>query len=717
MQHRLPQQRLHSASWAHGGEILEERLRDGFEQLHTHRVIEAVHAYRNGETPLPTKGPDPLQSHSQRKREFARQQANPPPLAAQRRLYPQLEALDQEVRDLAEKERKLLLSGKVLSRVHDRKTTTTLVLARTATRLPSLPKLDLPPVTDAKTVDELKGELAKARAHLGGPATDRPSARRAAAWKDERAAGEKRQRRQSGQEQAVGPRDQGQNGGAQTDRPRQKSSSPMAAIQIIRANAKASDQITQWKRDAKPKKVRLLDKDQIKPLPSLRATWKSRVRGACATMETTEWKGFVKFEKLRQKWEEDEQAFRTLLESCRPHARPASPAGAADNPEDDSSFFLTGAPFKDPPVPSLGTASRARLDEADAGQGIDHEEEEEEEGNTRTQLFVDAPAIGSLDDDDDDDDEDVVSKSMTEAKPTAHFDEEQSRGQDEEDEAALAAFVAAAAEEEAKMQKQEEEAAKKRSEGLIARVETNETIAETNHASKYWPDAETVQDAARDDAGVVQVTQEAGADSPPLGASCSSPRDQSQDTLALAGCVMVKAVGDEISAPVTREHPRQPSVISLQDIDQDGDGLVDEDELRAYAAQSKNTLIGAALVRVQGLMLNKPDVSHPYKSLNGDFHRSDQTCNGRAVYFKREDVPGCSVSAMWWANMKGHMAWCVGPSEHVGKAVVSAYVLSLGVSPDEAGDRAWNVFSYQSSSWEMQTGVLVMRLEPEQGEL
>ena len=72
---------------------------------------------------------------------------------------------------------------------------------------------------------------------------------------------------------------------------------------------------------------------------------------------------------------------------------------------------------------------------------------------------------------------------------------------------------------------------------------------------------------------------------------------------------------------------------------------------------------------------------------------------------------------MWWANMKGHMAWCVGPSEHVGKAVVSAYVLSLGVSPDEAGDRAWNVFSYQSSSWEMQTGVVVMRLEPEQGEL
>ena len=55
MQLRLPQQRLHSASWAHGGEILEERLRDGFEQLHTHRVIEAVHAYRNGETPLPTK--------------------------------------------------------------------------------------------------------------------------------------------------------------------------------------------------------------------------------------------------------------------------------------------------------------------------------------------------------------------------------------------------------------------------------------------------------------------------------------------------------------------------------------------------------------------------------------------------------------------------------------------------------------------------------------
>ena len=587
MQHRLPQQRLHSASWAHGAEILEERLRDGFEQLHTHRVMEAVHAYRNGETLLPTKGPDPLQSHSQRKREFARQQANPPPLAAQRRLYPQLEALDQEVRDLAEKERKLLLSGKVLSRVHDRKTTTTLMLARTATRLPSLPKLDLPPVTDAQTVsvDELKGELAKARAHLGGPATDRPSARRAAVRRDERATGEKRQRRQSGQEQAVGPRDHGQNGGAQTDRPRQKSSSPMAAIQIIRANAKASDQITQWKRDAKPKKLRLLDRDQIKPLPSLRATWKSRVRGACATMETTEWKGFVKFEKLRQKWEEDEQAFRTLLESCRPHARPASPPGAADNPEEDSSFFLTGAPFKDPPVPPLGLASRARLDEADTGQGIDHEEEEE--GNTRTQLFVDAPAIGSLDDDDDDDDEDVVSKPMVEAKPTAHFDEEQLRGQGEEDEAALAAFVAAAAEEEAKMQKQEEEAAKKRSEGLLAQVETNEAVVESSHASKHWEhlaDAETVQDAATDDAGVVQVTQEAGADSPQLGPSCSSPRDQSQDTLALAGCVMVDAVGDETSAPVIAEHPKHPSVISLQDIDQDGDGLVDEDELRAYAA-------------------------------------------------------------------------------------------------------------------------------------
>jgi hypothetical protein len=73
--------------------------------------------------------------------------------------------------------------------------------------------------------------------------------------------------------------------------------------------------------------------------------------------------------------------------------------------------------------------------------------------------------------------------------------------------------------------------------------------------------------------------------------------------------------------------------------------------------------------------------------------------------------------AMWWANAAGKLSWCVGPKDFVGGCDMWAYVESEGFGPEEAGGRAWSVYSYDSGAWEEQVGVRVENLEPPEVEV
>ena len=145
----------------------------------------------------------------------------------------------------------------------------------------------------------------------------------------------------------------------------------------------------------------------------------------------------------------------------------------------------------------------------------------------------------------------------------------------------------------------------------------------------------------------------------------------------------------------------------LRELDADADGIVSDDELRAYLSRQEGVGQGTAKVRVQGVVLHKPDVSKPYTGINGDYVRTEDVCNGRAIYGK-ERAHG---TVMWWANINGGMNWCVGPrsaSTQESSREIWASVVCLGPSPDYAGTRPWSVYSYKSHEWEMQSAVEVL---------
>jgi hypothetical protein len=101
-------------------------------------------------------------------------------------------------------------------------------------------------------------------------------------------------------------------------------------------------------------------------------------------------------------------------------------------------------------------------------------------------------------------------------------------------------------------------------------------------------------------------------------------------------------------------------------------------------------------------MLHRDGVSQPFDDANGEYSQSDDMCNGRPIY-----THASKATAMWWANNDGRLSWCVGPASQVGTDVMWAYVESMGFGPEEAGRRAWRVYSYNTASWEKQTGVEV----------
>jgi hypothetical protein len=87
--------------------------------------------------------------------------------------------------------------------------------------------------------------------------------------------------------------------------------------------------------------------------------------------------------------------------------------------------------------------------------------------------------------------------------------------------------------------------------------------------------------------------------------------------------------------------------------DADGDGYIDPEEFQAYLAANRTVRLGAEFVRVSGVMLHYKGETKPYKGINGDYQRSQEVSNGRAVYIK-VNKPS---TAMWWTNNDGKLSW------------------------------------------------------------
>ena len=154
--------------------------------------------------------------------------------------------------------------------------------------------------------------------------------------------------------------------------------------------------------------------------------------------------------------------------------------------------------------------------------------------------------------------------------------------------------------------------------------------------------------------------------------------------------------------------PAADMALSLEAVDANHDGNVDDVTLKTYlAAYAKYEVeYGALLVGVRGAVLHRKGESKPYSGINGDFKRSDEMCNRRAVY-THISMPW----AMWWSNNNGRLGWCVGRKDQVGTDSMCAFVEGIGFGPEEVGKRPWSVYSYTSESWEEQTGIEVVSLD------
>ena len=149
-------------------------------------------------------------------------------------------------------------------------------------------------------------------------------------------------------------------------------------------------------------------------------------------------------------------------------------------------------------------------------------------------------------------------------------------------------------------------------------------------------------------------------------------------------------------APPLDEHTGA-EVLCLDDDTKEDEGVVD------------SIRFGAFLVRIDGVVLYYGGDAQPYKAINGEYELTEQVCNGRGVYVKKSDK---AKMAMWCANNDGKICWCVGPKDKVGGEGMWAYVEIMACGPEEAGTRAWTVYSYNSNSWEEQHGVEVVSINP-----
>lgn len=154
----------------------------------------------------------------------------------------------------------------------------------------------------------------------------------------------------------------------------------------------------------------------------------------------------------------------------------------------------------------------------------------------------------------------------------------------------------------------------------------------------------------------------------------------------------------------------KPPTYATCSVELDGDVRYDMLDSRAHVSQENQNMHGAARVRVQGVQLYKEGISMDYAGINGDFQRSAEICNSHFVYVK-VNTP---TIAIWWANIEGYLAWCVGPRSKVGTEEIWAYVVSQrsGSGPEEAASRPWQVYQYDNKAWSEQTNVEIFEIDP-----
>ena len=104
----------------------------------------------------------------------------------------------------------------------------------------------------------------------------------------------------------------------------------------------------------------------------------------------------------------------------------------------------------------------------------------------------------------------------------------------------------------------------------------------------------------------------------------------------------------------------------------------------------------AAHVRIAGAV--EADGSTPRANVNGDYARTGEVVNGRAVYVKVGDA----VRGLWY-DTGG--AWRCGTMKNVGKATGYASVMTAAASPEQAAGAVWRVFM-GAGKWVEQAGVV-----------
>ena len=167
--------------------------------------------------------------------------------------------------------------------------------------------------------------------------------------------------------------------------------------------------------------------------------------------------------------------------------------------------------------------------------------------------------------------------------------------------------------------------------------------------------------------------------------------------------------GPSCCTPV--QHPsvgsREKKCAAGEDTAKDEAASIDVDGNRDNVLTLSMVPRGASLVCISGVVLQQGMASRPHAGVNGEYQRSEEMTNGRAVYTK-VSAPG---TAMWLSNNNGKICWCVGPREHVGKNQMWCYIESAGFGPEEAAGRPWFVHSYNSDSYVLQSGIVVRSLD------
>ena len=125
----------------------------------------------------------------------------------------------------------------------------------------------------------------------------------------------------------------------------------------------------------------------------------------------------------------------------------------------------------------------------------------------------------------------------------------------------------------------------------------------------------------------------------------------------------------------------------------------DSDDEDAEIEVEKQRLVEEAAVYVRIVGAVEEDGSTPKTIANGDYAKTGDVANGRAVYVKVADA----ARGMWY-DTGGK--WNCGTMKNVGKPIGYACVKTAAASPERAAGAVWRV-SMGAGKWVDQTGVVV----------